>query len=239
MKSALTALCAGLVFATQSTGLAHAQDGPIPAILAEALANAAVPSDETDWRFTVVFNGEGEELVAGFDGTRAADARWTLVSPPRAEMTELLDEVWNDLTDTGEDGDTGNLFFDPNDADLLWDTASLSAESGTGFVYTFQPDPAEADEEDAAFLDHIRGELTIDADRPVVTQMRLYAPESFKPHFAVRVQEFEVVQHYTRIDGIPAPVLTRLSQTVRGSAMMQSFSESFEIEFTDIEYLGR
>lgn len=215
---------------------AEAQDA-MPSLLAEALARSAVDGDPAEWEFTVSFRSDGGDLIARFDGSRPEQERWTLVSPAREEFNETHEEVWSDLTQDDED-DSGTLFFHVTDAEFDWDSATLVGETPEAVTFGFTPDASEAEEGDMVFLENIRGELTIDRDDAEVSQMRLYAPDSFKPHFAVRIREFEVVQTYSRIDGMPRPVLTRMTQNVRASAMMQNFNENFSIEFTDIRYSG-
>lgn len=236
MKSVCLAACAVAALTLSAPSSVQAQD-VMPAILADALAQSAVASDVAHWQFTVNFSSEDGDLVARFDGARPEDQRWTLVSPAADAMNEMQAEVWSDLITDDEDESDG-LFFHVSDADFDWETASLEAENSSSVIFSFQPDAEQADDEDLAFLEHIRGEMTIDRTDAEVSRIRIYAPESFKPHFAVRVREFEMVQTYSRVDGIPRPVLTRMSQNVRASAMMQTVEESFSIEFSDIRYSG-
>lgn len=225
------------ILAVSCLGLPVQAQDAMPSLLAEALAQSAVEGDPEQWEFTVSFRSDAGDLVARFDGSRPEDDRWTLVSPAREEFNEIHEEVWSDLTEDDED-DSGTLFFHVTDAEFDWDSATLVGETPEAVTFGFTPDADGADEEDMVFLENIRGELTIDRSDSEVSQMRLYAPESFKPHFAVRIREFEVVQTYSRVEGMPRPVLTQMTQNVRASAMMQTFNEDFSIEFSDIRYSG-
>ncbi len=239
--SLLATVSVACVSASLAAMPAHAQE-PLHPVLVEALANSELAAREEDWRFTLrVMNDDGE-LVGRFDGSLAEGERWQLVSPSEAELSEMQAGLWagfaeeEDDEDEADDDDTDNgLFFSFADADIAPGTLSLAEETGSGWVFDFEP---ALDDEDMDVAGHLRGRLTIGSSPTEVRELRLWAPESFKPHFAVRLNAFEMVQAYERVDGVPAPVLTRLSQSISGSAAFQDFDQSFELAFTDIEFLG-
>jgi hypothetical protein len=94
------------------------------------------------------------------------------------------------------------------------------------------------DAEEAEMAEHLTGVLTVSEDPARVQQISIYAEESFKPNFAVRVNAFELRQIYQQIEGLPAPVMTRMVQHVEASAAFQTFEQGVEIEFSEIEYLA-
>lgn len=238
VRAATSAVCltAGLALAP-----AHAQETLHP-VLAEAFANSELAAREEDWRFTLrVTNADGE-LVGRFDGSLAEGERWQLVSPPEGELSDMQAGLWqgfsedgNDEDDAADDDVSNGLFFSFAEADIAPDSLRLEEETGSGWVFEFEPALGDDDMDVAG---HLRGRLTIGGTPAEVRELRLWAPESFKPHFAVRLQAFEMIQAYQRVDGVPAPVLTRLSQTISGSAAFQSFDQSFELAFSEIEFLG-
>jgi len=220
---------------------AHAQTGePDTQRAFDAALERSVPQDrDEDWRFTLTFTGAEGELVARFDGTRAEAERWQLVSPAQAELTEEQRTVWDEIiTRDEEDDEDGGLFFDREDALYQPGTLSLHLQDADDVTYRFQPLLDTEDPEDAAFAEYLSGEITVGRHEPGVRHVRLWAPESFKPNFAVRVSRFEIVQEFADLDGLPAPVMVRMRQDIAGNAAFQSFEESFEIGFSDIEYIG-
>ena len=234
IRTSLVALAASACLITP----AFAQDMlPAPIQSAFDKIEAQPVSDREDWRFTLTFRLEDEELVGRYDGTLAEDERWTLVSHDEASLEGGLAEVWSEFTTEDED-DSNGLFFDPEEIGFLSSSLELVDETADDLTYGFVLDEAQAEGEDAEFVQYLRGELHLDRDEEQVRRMRLYAPESFKPNFAVRVREFEMVQEYSDLEGAPLPVLTRMSQTIRASAMMQSFEQVMVLEFSDIEYLA-
>ena len=249
MKSVSLWAAAGA--ACVSAGLAvapvHAQETLHP-VLVEAFANSDLAAREEDWRFTLRVTNDDGELVGRFDGSLADGERWQLVSPPEDELSDMQAGLWagfaedededgdEDGDDEAGDDDTGNgLFFSLAEADIAPGSLSLAEETGSGWIFDFEP---ELGDEEMDVAGHLRGRLTIGGRPTEVQELRLWAPESFKPHFAVRLHAFEMVQAYERVDGVPAPVLTRLSQSISGSAAFQGFDQSFELAFSDIEFLG-
>jgi len=220
----------------------HAQSGAPDDLHAfEAALDRTVPQDrDEDWRFTLTFTGAEGELVARFDGTRAEGERWQLVSPAEADLTEGQREVWDEIVTRRDDADAddGGLFFSRDDARFQPGTLDLHLQDADDVTYRFDPVLDAEDEEDAAFAEYLNGEITVGRHEPGVRHVRLWAPESFKPNFAVRVRRFELVQEFADLDGLPAPVMVRMSQNIAGHAAFRSFEESFEIGFSDIEYLG-
>ncbi|MEA1941638.1 MAG: hypothetical protein U9P68_05275 [Pseudomonadota bacterium] len=231
-----------IVVATVFTLPAHAQTGEPDELYAfEAALDRAVPRDsDEDWRFTLTFSGAEGELVARFDGAQAETERWQLVSPAQADLTDEQREIWEDIvTRRAEaEADEGGLFFSREDARYQPGSLSLHLQDADDVTYRFAPVLDADDAEDAAFAEHLNGEITVGRHEPGVRHVRLWAPESFKPNFAVRVSRFEVTQEFADLEGLPAPVMVRMRQDIAGNAAFQSFEESFEIGFSEIEYLG-
>lgn len=220
----------------------HAQtgaDGELEALEA-ALGRTVTEDNDADWRFLLTFTGSAGEIVGRFDGAQPEAERWTLVSPSEAELTDAQRTIWDDVitSDDDEEEDGGGLFFDGEDALFLPGTMTLHLQDADDVTYRFQPQIDADNEEDAAFAEYLRGEITVGRYETGVRHLRLFAPESFKPNFAIRVNRFELVQEFVEMVDLPAPVLVRITQNIEGRAAFQSFEEFFEIGFSEIEYLG-
>ena len=217
----------------------HAQTGSAGELEAfeAALGRTVAGDNDADWRFLLTFTGSIGEIVGRFDGAQPEADRWTLVSPTEAELTDEQRAIWNDVITNDDEGD-GGLIFDGEDALFLPGTVDLHLQDADDVTYRFQPQFDAEDEEEAAFAEYLRGEITVGRREPGVRHLRLYAPQSFKPNFAIRVNRFELEQEFAEMADLPAPVLVRIRQNIEGSAAFQTFQEGFEIGFSEIEYLG-
>ncbi|WP_417486388.1 hypothetical protein [Maricaulis sp.] len=216
--------------------LASAQDAASRhPVLEQALSQAPIIVDEREWRFLVTMTSDDGTMIGRFDGTRPDGERWSLVSPEQDALSDLQAGMWTGLQEPDEDGEDSGLFFSADDSDITPGSLELTEETADHLVFNFRP---QFDGEEAAMAEHVRGALTVSRQGASVTRLRMWAPESFKPHFAVRLNEFDMVQEYTAIDGLPAPVLTHLRQSISGRAAFQSFDQSFELAFSEIEFLG-
>ncbi|WP_300528380.1 hypothetical protein [Maricaulis sp.] len=211
-------------------------------LLDAALARGLDETEASAWRYTVTATTQDGVMVGRFDGAQPIGQEWTLVSPAEADLSDFQSEIWTGFSRRGENADEAaegygsGLFFSVDDSDIVPGSFSLAEEAADLLVFSFEPQLEGNEEIDMA--EHLSGALTVSRDPAVVTQLRMWAPESFKPHFAVRLNTLDIVQEFTQLDGMPAPVLTRLSQTIRGSAAFQEFDQSFELVFSEIEYSG-
>lgn len=211
-------------------------------LLDSALARGLDETEASAWRYTVTVTSADGVMVGRFDGARPEGQEWALVSPPEEELSEFQSELWSGFNDrNGEDDDAegygSGLFFSVDDSDIVPGSFALAEEAADALVFSFDPKLEGRAEIDMG--EYLTGALTVSRDPAVVTRLRMWAPESFKPHMAVRLNTLDIVQDFTWIEGLPAPVLTRLSQTIRGSAAFQEFDQSFELVFSEIEYSGR
>jgi hypothetical protein len=221
-------------------GPAIADDPLTPAPVEQALARSVVDGVRDDWRFTITISSADGDVVGRFDGDAAPAEQWRLVSPTDVELSDGQSELWADIIDPSEDDDEGDgLFFSVEDIEMQPGSFDLLSEQTGEAIYGFTPELTGDTDEDAAFAENLQGELSIAVDTPHVRQVRIFAPRSFKPHMAVRINAFEIVQEYEIMDGLPAPVLRRFAQTIEGSAAFQQFQENVEFRFSEIEYLGR
>lgn len=238
MKRMMTLISATCVLAaTLAASPASSQDGPsVHPVLETALSRAPAATDETQWRFVVTMTSGDGTLVGRFDGTRPDGQRWELVSPTEDDLSDLQSGLWSGLQEPDEDEDEDSgLFFSVAGSGILPGSLELAEQTSDDLIFDFRPD---LDADEAAMADYIRGALTVSRDSASVTRLRLWAPESFKPHFAVRLNRFDMIQEFSALEGLPAPVLTRMSQVISGRAAFQSFDQSFDLAFSEIEFLG-
>lgn len=219
-------------------GAAATLDDPdLPSPVVEALSASVDDGHRDNWRFRMsISTGEGQ-LVGHFDGAQTQGQQWTLVSPAEDALDDDLRAIWEDVIDPSEDEDEGSgLFFSTSDFDYEPGTMNLIEAAGGLSHFAFTP---VIETNDMDFSDHLTGVLTISDDPALVHEVRIYAEESFKPNFAVRINAFEIRQVYTQIEGLPAPVMTRSVQQFEASAAFQTMEQAVEIEFSDIEYLAQ
>jgi len=215
---------------------AFADDLPEP--VARALEASVEDGDRSDWRFVMTIVTSEGEVRGRYDGAADEAEQWTLVSPSDEAMTEGQRAIWDDIIEPDEDAteEGSGLFFGAGD--LSFHPGSMAAlDDASGLRYAFAP--RADDEEMVEFEPYLSGELTLSEDMPQIGTIRIYATESFKPNFAVRINTFELVQEYAPMEGLPAPVMRRMSQRISGSAAFQTFTEEVDILFSDIEFLRR
>lgn len=238
LSLATLALCLPLETARAQSANADTLVPDLPPLVAQAFAASSVAVREEDWRFRLTLTSADGVLEGVYDGSRPEGERWVLVSPAEDELEGIQEQMWAGLiADEGEEDEDGSgLFFDVEENRVRPGSVQLIEEDATQAVFAFRPDMGE---DEAEFAEFIRGSMTVSRDpAPGIREYRLWAPESFKPHFAVRIHAFEMVHEYRWMDGVPAPVMTRLSQQIEGRAAFQNFDQSFELTFSDIEYLG-
>ena len=236
-----------------------------PDLVRTALSAGFEAEEGAIWRYTMRADfGEPGSFTGRYDGSRPEAEQWTLVSPSSLDqMSDELRDSWQDMIapddepEEGEEGeeseesgggasfsfssDGSGLFFTADSADIIGgDVREVRSETGR-VHYTFRPDMAEgenADSEDAAFNEHVAGELIVAQSDPFIESIRVFAPESFKPHFLARIHEFELVLEFVRQPGLPAPVLSRVTTRVEASALGQQISQGISFQFSDVEYIA-
>lgn len=227
---------AALLIATPA--FANTTDVPQP--LAQALELAQESPEGAIWRYTLDIIIDGEEMTARFDGSQPDGADWTLLSPASPDdLNNALGEIWTDMNtpDDGEEAERGisigrdGLFFDVNAARIVsGDIRDLGA-GRYGFAPNMNPDSDDSD----AMADHMTGELVL-SGLGHIEQVRVFAPESFKPNSMARVHTFEMRMTFDQVEGLPAPIMTSMATEIDVSAMFQRQTQSLHFRFSDVEY---
>jgi hypothetical protein len=213
-------------------------DDSRPALLEQALSGPeTIVWDASDWRYTMTISSNDGPIIGRFDGSQELESQWTLISPTFDALSDSQTELWNDTIEDDPDDDGNGLLFGVDEADMIGgDIVELSSTT-INVTYGFTPDLSE-DNGDDPLGGHIRGEVTVRRENPAVQSMRVYAPESFKPHPIARLNVFEMQMHFGSVEGLDHPMLQSFQTTIEGRAAFQSFGEHLTMNITDIEYLG-
>jgi hypothetical protein len=229
VRAATLALVASLFPAA-----AHAQSPALVEAAVRAIEARAEPDQR--WSFTRTVTRGGESFSARFDPSRPAEDAWTLVSQGGVEglskeMRRLFDgladeeEPDSDVVLGGED-EEGESF-----GEQLGGAFALLREDDAEAAFTFAPSQVgSADEEPPDFLSALSGELIIDKAAPLISSMRIFAEESFKPAPIARITAFEVTMGYAEVEPGGPVAMVLLDTHVAGSALFQEFEEAVRIE---------
>ncbi|GJL96402.1 MAG: hypothetical protein DHS20C06_02190 [Hyphobacterium sp.] len=237
---------AAIAAALMCSAAAFSDSSIYPQPVSDALAMTHDASDEAVWRFTMRVSMNDNSMDVGYDGAQDDGAQWTLLSPASPEtLTEDLSDMWMDMitpddTENAEDGEgvglsvgsDGGLFFTAETASMI----AGNVQRVSGGQYSFDPDIDPESDENDSMAEHLDGELAL-ASAGHVEQIRIFAPESFKPNPAARIHEFELIMDFRQLDGMPAPIMTSMSTVVDVSALFQRQQQSVRFEFSDVEYV--
>ncbi|MBR9826234.1 MAG: hypothetical protein GYB36_10600 [Alphaproteobacteria bacterium] len=208
----------------------------LPEVIEQIVSTGPQSDAREHWRFRITVEMDDSVFVGRFDGSSPEGEQWELVSPSLDQMSEDQSEIWSELIEPVSGEDEGGLFLMRSDLDYTPGSFNLIEESASQARFSFTP---ELGEDEAAFAEFVTGEMIVDTQAENLEQVRIFAVESFKPNVAIRINEFEVIQEFDRIEGLPAPVMTRMSQSVTGSMAFRQFSQQVDIRFDEIERLAR
>lgn len=210
----------------------------LASVIAEAKAQRI--ADRYAYSRTLVVKAEDEAVnrTERYDPTRPEGKRWTLVAvegnpPGEQDMKDYEAEV---------DSDNPIELYSDVVGDLEANKARLVEETDGHAVYDISGSVAGLlDEDQADFEKYLRGRLTIDKSgaTPYVSELRVYAPEAFKPMIGARIDRFEIGFHYKR-DGERGHVLpTGMVVDVAVEALVFFSVEALtEIRFDDYVWSG-
>ncbi|WP_019961609.1 hypothetical protein [Woodsholea maritima] len=230
-----TTIIAGLASALVLSVSAYAQ---LPAPLEAAISRTA-PAGVRSVAANVEMATSGERIVARVTEYEVGQSEYQLLHPmSEAQLSDVQRELWDELrTDEEEDKDedSDTLLMSENEMrELIGTRADLVRQDGGLDVYAFRPQSLGDDEDDAAIVAFLHGEIALSGDN--VAWMRLYAPESFKPNFLTRINRFDIHYRYEPVDNFNTVRLAGLTQHVVASAMGQNVDTQIEMAFSDVEY---
>jgi hypothetical protein len=214
-------------------------DDSRPALLEQALS---VPEtaiwQASDWRYTLTISSSEGPIIGRFDGAADIESQWTLISPTMDGLSDSQLELWNDTIEDDPDDDGNGLLFGADEAEMIGGDIVELSSTPIHVTYGFTPDLSE-DNGDDPLGGHVRGEVTVRRENPAVQSLRVYAPESFKPHPIARLNVFEMQMEFGFVDGLDHPLLQNFQTIIEGRAAFQAFGEHLTMRVTDIEYLGQ
>ncbi len=234
--------CTTLVFAS---GSGYAQ---LPAPLEAALSVEAGDLRPSSLDFQLETDGEGVTVRVDLAG---GDARYTLLTPSESDLTDAEREMWEGFLDPEDDA-----FRQQDDADgegrsveflgplslreVVGSEASLAREADGLLIYSFIPlgfPGAQGEDESMdAMIEHLQGEIAVDPARGEPAWLHLFSTDSFKPHMAVRINDFSMRQIFTHEAALGGPRLARMEMALGGSAAFQRFEQSMVMAVSNMVF---
>lgn len=216
----------------------------LPAPLEAALSVTPREASPAGLDFRIEEDGQGVTVRVDLSGDGVA---YTLLEPDEAALSEAQREMWDDFLDTEDDA-----FYDENDEDAgegltgpvdlratVGDVAAFLREEEGLLVYGFEPQAMpgqQAGEAPGSMLTHLRGEIAVDPERGEVAWTHVFAPESFKPNMAARIERFSLRQAFVHEPAYAAPRLRRLEMALSGSAAFQNFEQALVMEISNMVF---
>ncbi|MGY6627583.1 MAG: hypothetical protein ACXIVL_03640 [Oceanicaulis sp.] len=236
-------LIAGLV-ALCASAAAQAQ---LPPPLEAALS--ATLSERAPARMAMRWTVEGESVTYEVLPAEGGPPAYRLLEPEEAALSERQREIWTSVTrerssdDEGE-ADAPRARVTVGTVDYSGLRASIGEQATLDrtlpdgeLVYSFAPRavPGGNDTPDA-MLRALRGEVIIDPRRGELKGFHLFAPDSFKPSIAARIERFSLRQDFVHDAVLGGPRFAALEMDMAGSAAFQRFDRNLIIEIISVEW---
>lgn len=191
--------------------------------------------DSEEWAYTETAETPDGIFVGRYDARRPDGERWTLDrvddrDPTEEERQEFVTRKLKNA-ESNKDGDDDTI-----EKMVKIPTLKLIEESDSHWVFNFEP---QGDDDDEAFMEHVRGELTIAKAGPHISAIRLRNTEPFKPGFGIKVSEFLTVMQFAPVsdEGQIAPISVDFMIKARAFAV-KNVEEQSKITYSDYEYVG-
>jgi hypothetical protein len=220
----------------------------LPAPLEAALSATPQEAQPRGLDFRLEEGGQGVTVRVDLAGEAPA---YTLLQPDEAELSEAQQEIWADFLDPeddvfarqDEDEPVPGLLRPVDLRDIVGDAATLLREENGLSVYGFTPQSMAlsmsrdgGDSQTDSMLEHMTGDIAIDSGRNEVAWVHVFAPDSFKPTMAARINTFSMRQSFVQEPAYAAPRLERLELAVSGSAAFQTFEQTMVMEITNLVF---
>lgn len=204
-------LAIGLVLAAPAV----ADDWPEP-LRAASEANGAQPAYAYDLTIDV-----GEQTArARIDPSAAEGGRLDVLSPPEAEWSEALQEVFLNIENNldGRIGCSRMLEMVPAQVELV-------VEDGETATYTFTPQPLpEMEGQQRKMMGRLEGQITVSKGGRDILAYSMTLPKPYKPAIVAKIDHF-----FMDIGCAPAPdgrqVYARRVMEISGSALGNAFDD--------------
>lgn len=220
----------------------------LPAPLEAALSFRPQEAQPRGLDFRLEEGGEGVTVRVDLAGEAPA---YTLLQPAEAELSEAEQEMWAEFLDPEDDmfarqdrdGASPGFLGPVSLRAVIGDSAALQREEDGLNVYRFAPQAMigalNADGEESgmdAMLEHMTGEIAVDAGLNEIAWIHLFAPESFKPNMAARISTLSIRQDFVQEPAYAAPRMERLEMAIVGSAAFQQFEQTLVMEISNLVF---
>lgn len=208
-------------------------------IVAEAFA--AIDNDfNQEWAFTETSTEEDVTSVGRYDPRE--DDPWTLLSVDGREPTADEARDWRSQKSDEHDDEVDSEEGDDEDIAVRFvspESLTLIEETGEHWLFGFQPNIDSEDDDEAKFMRHVEGRLTVVKDGRYVREIDLRNNKPIRPAFSVRINTFVTTLTFgPAADDGPIVPLT-VDVRVQGRAMLAvGIDETETIRFSDYEFAG-
>jgi len=173
-----------------------------------------------DYPYQLYFEDSEMSVHANVDPFAPAGERVTIVSPISGEKPDDFDAGVAEL-----DANPTEDFWCSGLADMVPTDARLVADTADTMEFSFVPLADPDDEDDAALMEHLTGQVTIDKRLSAIRSFRLTAPKPFKPTMVAKIKSFELTADCEATpDGRTYAALFKVS--VVASAFFKTFEDT-------------
>ncbi|MEE9328569.1 MAG: hypothetical protein V3V30_00415 [Parvularculaceae bacterium] len=171
---------------------------------------------------------EGEIKAAGrVDPSKRVGQRIIVSSPPEETWTDDFRSEISSMEDDAAD------IWCAEFSEAIPVNAKLDRQDDTSATYSFKPVPDPDDKDDAKFMKHISGSVTIAKEDGAILHFSMTAPKPFKPVMIAKIQNFDLAATCARApDG--RTYIADMRINIKGKAMMQKFEESMHQTISDL-----
>lgn len=205
-----------------------AQANDLPPLLERALIIGEA-ANQIRWGFTSTFNNNDAALTFRYEPD-GENGQFDLLAP--AALSSTGERIFNRLR---EDADP--------DSDLTYEQARtvignqmpiVVEETDDYVIYEVAPNPwDDLDADEAAVMQHMRAQMTVNKATALVTQIRIFNPEPFHVQVVARIDEFEQVMRFEPEPSTGLPLMVSLRQELRGRALFQGLHQVREETYSD------
>lgn len=232
----IVAASTALAIAASAPG--YAQEAPEQVAAAQAAVDARAEPGQR-WSFTRTLTRGGESFAAAYDPSRSAEDAWRLVShagPDQLseEMRRAFEGFAREETPDLDSVLGAEAGEERNFDELIGGDLTLVSDDGSDAVYSFTPreDP-DGGSGAGAMAEHLEAELTLDSAASMITSVRFFAPEPFKPNPAARITRLDVTLRFGEtVPGGPIAIVATDTE-VAGSALFRDFNETVSVANSD------
>ncbi len=230
--AAFAALMASAVFSA-----AGAQDEAAHTTFPEPL-EAAIQEAETlaadaprfSFTRTVELETHDARFVARFNPEAEEGARWTLVEPSEEALEGQARQAWLNMQSEDE-ADIDVLVDEPRD--FISGDAAESEASEEAVLFLGALGEAVEIEGGDAIREALRVSVEVAREGPRLNEVRIFAEGRFRPSMIVRVDRFDQTIGIGDAWEDGPLVITRVDQSIAGSAMFQDFAEDVTLTHSD------